>query len=531
VGQPVRRIDQRQGIHVPDSTARSGSPVEYEIPLDQFPSPAELWQRLSQHKGLSAEQQAVVEQDYYVHGERKSARYYQAVAVNKAVEAVARGQKRLLLVMATGTGKTYTAFQIIWRLRQAGRANRVLFLVDRNVLADQALINDFQPFGASMTKITKRTIDKSYEVYLSLYQAVTDDGLPDLQAYREFSPDFFDLIVVDECHRGSAAADSAWRQVLEYFGSAVQVGLTATPKETREVSNIDYFGEPVYVYSLRQGIADGFLAPYKVIRLDIDQTTAHKRPIHAHPRRHRHHPRPIELEHQPDRPPPRMLTPKLTHQRLDLRSQLMRTRPRPLRPVRQPAQPVAAIAPQPRMHALPQHPTPLSDLGHRHPRLDLQHGSIPLLDNRHIHQRQSRPPATRRPQPPRGRQADHGTCKASPGTRLSSRSRDSTHGWPAPREDLLYEFKGGSLRSPPAPAAGGRKRPSSPAPAYRSVGRRGLVRTSRRASYVAVTGSGCPLRPRTQLVARRPQLAPRAPHRASRGEACPQRPPGVGSEP
>jgi type I restriction enzyme, R subunit len=317
---PFAASTNGKGFMFHDSTARSGSPVEYEIPLDQFPSPAELWQRLSQHKGLSAEQQAVVEQDYYVHGERKSARYYQAVAVNKAVEAVARGQKRLLLVMATGTGKTYTAFQIIWRLRQAGRANRVLFLVDRNVLADQALINDFQPFGASMTKITKRTIDKSYEVYLSLYQAVTDDGLPDLQAYREFSPDFFDLIVVDECHRGSAAADSAWRQVLEYFGSAVQVGLTATPKETREVSNIDYFGEPVYVYSLRQGIADGFLAPYKVIRLDIDQTTAHKRPIHAHPRRHRHHPRPIELEHQLDRPPPRMLTPKLTHQRLDLRS-------------------------------------------------------------------------------------------------------------------------------------------------------------------------------------------------------------------
>ena len=264
-----------------DSTAGPGEQVEYELPLDQFPSPQELWARLVAYKGLTDEQEAVVGEDYYLGGDRKSARYYQAVAVNRVIEAVAGGQKRLLLVMATGTGKTFTAFQIIWRLRHAGRAKRVLFLVDRNVLADQALINDFQPFGSAMTKITKRTIDKSYEIYLSLYQAVTDEGDPDMQAYREFSPDFFDLVVVDECHRGSAAADSSWRQVLEYFQSAAQIGLTATPKETRDVSNIDYFGEPVYIYSLRQGIEDGFLAPFKVVRLDLDKDLAGWRPSRA----------------------------------------------------------------------------------------------------------------------------------------------------------------------------------------------------------------------------------------------------------
>lgn len=260
-----------------DSTASSGT-VEYDLALDAFPSPEELWERLTAAKGLTPAQTSAVSEDYYVQGDRKTARYYQAVAINRAVEAVARGQKRLLLVMATGTGKTFTAFQIIWRLRQSGVVKRVLFLVDRNVLADQALINDFQPFGDSMTKISGRRIDKSYEVYISLYQAVTDDGEPAMQAYREFSPDFFDLIVVDECHRGSASAESSWRQVLDYFSSAAQVGLTATPKESTTVSNIDYFGEPVFTYSLRQGIRDGFLAPYRVIRLDLDKDLAGFRP-------------------------------------------------------------------------------------------------------------------------------------------------------------------------------------------------------------------------------------------------------------
>ena len=172
--------------------------------------------------------------------------------------------------MATGTGKTFTAFQIIWRLWKAGVKKRILFLVDRNILADQTKINDFKPFGTAMTKITHRTVDKSYKIYLSLYQAVTGTE-EDQDIYKEFSPDFFDLVIIDECHRGSAAADASWRRILEYFSSATQIGMTATPKETKDVSNIEYFGEPIYTYSLRQGIEDGFLAPYKVIRIGLDK--------------------------------------------------------------------------------------------------------------------------------------------------------------------------------------------------------------------------------------------------------------------
>ena len=200
----------------------------------------------------------------------RSPRYYQLIAINRTVEAIARGENRILLVMATGTGKTYTAFQIIWRLWKSGAKKRILFLVDRNILADQTKTNDFKPFGQAMTKITNRTVDKAFEIYLCLYQAVT--GTEEEQnIYKQFSPDFFDLVVVDECHRGSAADDAAWRKVLEYFSSATQIGLTATPKETKDVSNIDYFGEPIYTYSLRQGIADGFLAPYKVVRIGLDK--------------------------------------------------------------------------------------------------------------------------------------------------------------------------------------------------------------------------------------------------------------------
>ncbi len=247
-----------------------GAAVERELPLDQFPSPDELWQRYAAAKGYSADQQAIATQDYYDDGSGKAPRYYQTVAINRAVEAIARGEDRILLVMATGTGKNYTAFQIIWRLWKSGARKRILFLVDRNILADQTKTNDFKPFGQAMTKITHRTIDKAFEIYLSLYQAVT--GTEDEQnIYRQFSPDFFDLVVVDECHRGSAADDAAWRKVLDYFSSATQIGLTATPKETRDVSNIEYFGDPLYTYSLKQGIDDGFLAPYKVIRIGIDK--------------------------------------------------------------------------------------------------------------------------------------------------------------------------------------------------------------------------------------------------------------------
>jgi type I restriction enzyme R subunit len=214
---------------------------------------------------------------YYDDGTGRAPRYYQVNAVNRTIEAVANGANRILLVMATGTGKTYTAFQIIWRLWKSGTKKRILFLADRNILVDQTKNNDFKPFGAAMTKISKRQIDKSYEIYLSLYQAVTGTD-EEQNIYKQFSPDFFDLIVIDECHRGSAAEDSAWREILAYFSSATHIGLTATPKETKEVSSFTYFGDPVYSYSLKQGIEDGFLAPYKVIRIDIDRDLQGWRP-------------------------------------------------------------------------------------------------------------------------------------------------------------------------------------------------------------------------------------------------------------
>ncbi|OAJ60563.1 restriction endonuclease [Paraburkholderia ginsengiterrae] len=249
-----------------DRTLHDGV-LEREIAMDQFPSPADLWQRYLAWKGIGPDAEPVYAQDYYP---GKPARYYQLNAVNRAIEAVTKEQSRILLVMATGTGKTYTAFQIIWRLWKARAAKRILFLADRNILVDQTKTNDFKPFAGAMTKIENREVDKSYEIYLSLYQAVT--GTEETQnIYRQFSRDFFDLVVIDECHRGSAAEDSAWREILEYFSSATHLGLTATPKETAEVSNITYFGEPVYTYSLRQGIEDGFLAPYKVIRVDLDK--------------------------------------------------------------------------------------------------------------------------------------------------------------------------------------------------------------------------------------------------------------------
>ena len=248
----------------------TSSIVEREIPLDRFPTSDELWARYRVAKGYTPAQETVTTQDYYDDGSGKSPRYYQLVAINRTVDAIVRGENRILLVMATGTGKTYTAFQIIWRLWKSGAKKRILFLVDRYILADQTKTNDFKPFGQAMTKITNRTADKAFEIYLSLYQAVT--GTEEEQnIYKQFSPDFFDLVVVDECHRGSAADDAAWHKVLEYFSSATQIGLTATPKETRDVSNSEYFGEPLYTYSLKQGISDGFLAPYKVVRIGLDK--------------------------------------------------------------------------------------------------------------------------------------------------------------------------------------------------------------------------------------------------------------------
>ena len=280
---------------------RTGASAEREttLGLSDFPSPGDLWGRYRAWKGLTPDAEETVLQDYFEDGSGKAPRYYQVNAVNAAIEAIAKGQNRLLLVMATGTGKTYTAFQIIWRLWKAGRRKRILFLADRNILIDQTMVNDFRPFGAAMAKLStrsktierddgsetsltlaldkKRRIDTSYEVYLGLYQALT--GPEDRQKlFREFSHDFFDLIVIDECHRGSVAEDSAWREILDHFPAATQIGLTATPKETEYVSNIDYFGEPVFSYSLKQGIRDGFLAPYKVIKVHIDRDVEGYRP-------------------------------------------------------------------------------------------------------------------------------------------------------------------------------------------------------------------------------------------------------------
>ena len=253
------------------------SKIETELELTDFPSPADLWARYCTWKGLSGDAITTVETPYYDDGSGRTPRYYQANAINRAVEAVARGQQRILLVMATGTGKTYTAFQIIYRLWKSKIKKRILFLADRNILVDQTRTNDFKPFGPAMTKIEKRQANKAYEIYLSLYQAVTGNE-EEKNIYKQFSPDFFDLIVVDECHRGSAAEDSAWREILDYFSSATQIGMTATPKETKDVSNIHYFGPPVYTYSLKQGIEDGFLAPYKVVRIDIDKDLEGWRP-------------------------------------------------------------------------------------------------------------------------------------------------------------------------------------------------------------------------------------------------------------
>ena len=252
-----------------DGTATDEN-LQTEISLEDFPSPAKLWGKYKQYKGITTpDLEKIIAQDYYDDGSGRLPRYYQQIAVNRTVEAIAKGQDRILLVMATGTGKTYTAFQIIWRLWKAGAKKRILFLADRSALIDQTRRGDFKHFKEKMTVVQKHQVDKAYEIYLALYQGLTGND-EDRNIFKQFSPDFFDLIVIDECHRGSAKDDSAWREILDYFKNATQIGLTATPKETNETSNIEYFGKPLYTYSLKQGIDDGFLAPYRVIRVTLD---------------------------------------------------------------------------------------------------------------------------------------------------------------------------------------------------------------------------------------------------------------------
>lgn len=252
-----------------DKTATSG-PIETELPLDAFPCPHLLWQKYKEFKGITEQTAPIIAQDYFADGSNRSPRYYQQIAINRTVEAIARngGNNRHLLVMATGTGKTYTAFQIIYRLWKSGLKKRILFLADRTALIDQTVRGDFRHFKQAMTVIKHKQIDTAYNIYLALYQGLSDNN--DADAYKQFSPKFFDLIVVDECHRGSAREDSKWREILEYFKDATHIGLTATPKETKEISSTEYFGDPLYTYSLKQGIDDGFLAPYKVVKVTLD---------------------------------------------------------------------------------------------------------------------------------------------------------------------------------------------------------------------------------------------------------------------
>lgn len=246
---------------------------EREFSLDEFPTEQELIARYKQESGLTLPQETVLEQPYYTSQNTYPPRYYQRNAINRTVDAIARGQQRLLLVMATGTGKTYTAFQIVYRMLQSGLKRKILYLADRNILVDQSIQQDFAPLEKITHKINVAKDDKStitsHEVYFSLYQQLVGDD--DKEHFSElFSPDFFDLIIVDECHRGSAKEESRWRRILEYFQSATQIGMTATPKETKYISNLSYFGEPIYTYSLKEGIEDGFLAPFKVINIMTD---------------------------------------------------------------------------------------------------------------------------------------------------------------------------------------------------------------------------------------------------------------------
>ena len=288
--QPVgaglqQAIDYAKALDVPYVYASNGDGfVEQnlitgeakELKLEEFPSPEALFQRYRIDKGIDEAEEKVMLEPYYYIPNYKTPRYYQRVAINRAVDAVAKGQNRVLVVSATGTGKTYMTFQMIYRLWKSGLKKKILFLADRNVLIDQTMTGDFKPFSGKMTKVQNRNLDSSYEIYLALYQQlVGDDGE---EAYRQFQPNFFDLIVIDECHRGSAKEESAWRKVLDYFTEATHIGCTATPIETKEASSFTYFGEPIYEYSLKQGIDDGFLAPYKVIRIGLDKDLEGYRP-------------------------------------------------------------------------------------------------------------------------------------------------------------------------------------------------------------------------------------------------------------
>jgi len=256
------------GFYFHDKTVTVGA-IEKELSLEEFPSPELLWEKYKKYKGIDTpEVEEVIAQDFYQDGSGRSPRYYQQNAVNRTIEAVAKKQDRILLVMATGTGKTYTAFQFIYRLWKSGAKERILFLADRTALIDQTARGDFRHFKDAMTIIKHKKIDTAYNVYLALYQGLSDSQGAD--AYKQFSPDFFDLVVIDECHRGSAKEDGAWREILRYFNTATHIGMTATPKETNKVSNIEYFGDPIYTYSLKQGIDDGFLAPYKVVKVTLD---------------------------------------------------------------------------------------------------------------------------------------------------------------------------------------------------------------------------------------------------------------------
>ena len=263
------------------SDASGKAIVSENADLDHFPTPSELWNCYKRYNNIEtkeAEETSLC--SYFFDAEGKTPRYYQRIAINRTVEAIARGQNRILLVMATGTGKTYTAFQIIYRLWKSGCKKRILYLADRTNLITQTKKGDFKHFKDKCHIIRHKHIDKSYEIYLALYQGLTNYD-EETDAYKQFSPDFFDLIIVDECHRGSVDEDKAWHKILSYFSSATQIGMTATPKETKALSNIEYFGEPLYTYSLKQGIDDGFLAPYKVLRVGMNIDLEGYRPEHG----------------------------------------------------------------------------------------------------------------------------------------------------------------------------------------------------------------------------------------------------------
>ena len=279
-------IDYATVLHVPFAYSSNGEKfiehdfltgIEREFAMDEFPTEEELWRRYCANKKFQpAQEKIILTPDHYDSVKNKTPRYYQRIAIDSVIQAVAEGQKRLLLVMATGTGKTFTAFQIVWKLLKSRTVRRVLYLADRNILIDQTMAQDFKPLEKVMCKIQNKQLDSAYEVFMSLYhQLAGEDGE---EPFRQFKPEFFDLIIVDECHRGSAKADSEWRKILDYFNSAIHIGLTATPKETTNVSNKTYFGEPIYTYSLKQGILDGFLAPYKVIRVNLDKDLEGWRP-------------------------------------------------------------------------------------------------------------------------------------------------------------------------------------------------------------------------------------------------------------